>query len=137
MAFTHGKDAVFTFDSVNLSAYITDVSIDRSAEMAETTTMGAEAKTYISGLTDATISVTGRYDSTTSTGPDENFNTWLGEEAASSFEFGPEGSTNGKVKYSGSAFVTAYNVSAPVGDVVAFTAELQVTGAITRGTYSA
>lgn len=137
MAFTHGKDSVFTFDTVALTSFITDVSLDRSAEMAETTTMAAEAKTYISGLTDATISVSGRWDSTTTTGPDENLNTWLGEEAASAFEFGPEGSANGKVKYSGNAYCTSYNTSAPVGDVVAFTAEFQITGAVTRGTYSA
>ena len=137
MAFVHGKDSVFSFDSVNLSAFIDSVSIDRSAEMAETTTLGAEAKTYISGLTDATISVTGKYDSTTSTGPDVNFEAWLGEEAASAFEFGPEGSASTKIRYHGNAFCTAYNISAPVGDVVAFTAEFQVTGAITRGTYPA
>lgn len=137
MSFVHGKDSVFTIDSDNLTAYLTAVDFPQSVDVAETSTMGSEAKSYLSGMSDATISIAGRYDSTASTGPDAVLNGLVGGDTATTFEYGPEGSANGKVKYSGSCFLTGYSVSSPVEDIVAFTAEFQVTGAITKGTYSA
>lgn len=134
MAFIHGKDSYFEIDSDDLTAFLTDVSLSTSFDTAETSTMGTEAKTYIQGMSDATISISGRYDSTASTGPDAVLN---GLTGAVPFEFGPEGGANGNVKYSGSCIKTGYNVSAPIGDVVAFTAEFQVTGVVTKGTFSA
>lgn len=136
MAFVHGKDSVFTLDSAALTAYLTDVAFNNSVDMAETSVMGLEAKTYLSGLSDGTISLTGRYDSTAVSGPDVKLNGLVGLDTPVTFEYGPEGGTTGKVKYSGSCFLTAYNVSSPLGDIVAFTAELQITGAVVKGTYS-
>jgi hypothetical protein len=39
------------------------------------------------------------------------------------------------VKYTGEAILTSYSISNPVADVVTFSADFQVTGAVTRGTY--
>lgn len=141
MAFVHGKGAVFKLDDSagvlqTLTAYVDDVSFSNSGDVAETTTMGAEAKTYVSGQTDATLSISGKYDSTASTGPDVILNGIVGKETTSTFEYGPEGGTSGKVKYSGECFLTSYVVSAPVGDVVTFSADFQVSGAVTKGTFS-
>lgn len=137
MAFVHGKESVFSIDSVELTAYLTDITFNNTVDMAETSTMGNEAKTYISGMSDGTFSISGRYDSTASTGPNAVLNGLVAGKTVVAFEYGPEGDTNGDVKYTGNCFLTAYNVSSPVGDVVAFTADFQVTGAITEGTYSA
>jgi hypothetical protein len=137
MSFVHGKDSYFSVDSDNLTTYIDSADLNQSVDMAETSTMGVEAKTYISGLSDATISIAGKYDSTASTGPDAVLAGLVGGETAVAFEYGPEGNANGKVKYSGNCFLTSYNVSAPVGDVVSFTADFQCSGAITKGTFSA
>lgn len=136
MAFTHGKDSVFTINSVTLTTFIDNVDFSRTVDVADTSTMGSESKSYLSGLSDATFSISGKYDSTSTTGPDDVLNGLVGNESAVTFEWGPEGGTTGKIKYSGSCFVTSYNQTAPVGDVVAFAADLQVTGTITRGTYS-
>jgi hypothetical protein len=142
MAFVHGKGAAFSIDNaagspVTLTAYIDSIDLSQSVDTAESTTMGAEAKTYLSGQSDGTLSITGKYDSTASTGPDVTLAGLVGLETTSTFEYGPEGGTAGKIKYSGECFLTAYTVSAPVGDVVTFTADFQLTGAITKGTYSA
>ena len=136
MAFVHGKTAVFkVHDSGatlrDLSAYLNDVSFPRDAETAETTAFGNSAKTYIIGLTDATISISGMFDSTA----DGYLAGVLGFATPLNFEYGPEGSTAGKVKYSGSCLMTSYEVSASVGDAVQASADFQVTGAITRGTW--
>jgi predicted secreted protein len=142
MAFRHGKNAVFKLDNssgslVDLSAYLDEISMPRSVETGETTTFSNNAKTYITGLSDATISLGGKFDSTA----DAHFAGVLSALLAGtidsvSFEYGKEGSASGRIKYSGEAILTSYEVSSPVADVVTFSAELQVTGAITRGTWS-
>lgn len=138
MAFGHGKNAVFKLDDSggtlrDLSSYINEASMPRSIETAETTTFGVSggSKTYITGLNDTTISVSGLFDATA----DGYLAGVLGQSATLSFEYGPLGSTGGYVKYSGECIMTSYEVSSSVGDVVSASAQFQVTGAVTRGTW--
>lgn len=141
MAFVHGKGAALKIDNAagtlqTLTAYLTDAGFNNTIDVAESTTMGAEAKTYLSAQSDATLSISGFYDSTASTGPDVVLNGLVGLETTSSFEYGPEGGTTGKTKYSGECFMTSYVLSAPVGGVVTFSADFQVTGAVTKGAFA-
>jgi len=138
MAFVHGKSAVFKLDDStgtlrDLSTYLNDISMPRDIETAETTTFGVagSAKTYITGLTDSTISISGLFDATA----DGYLAGVVGQSATLSFEYGPAGSTGGLVKYSGECIMTSYEVSASVGDSVQASADFQVTAAITRGTW--
>lgn len=135
MARVHGKDSVFTLATNDLSEYIDNVQFSDGVELAEITGLGSTSKSYIPGLKDATITISGRFDSE-ATGPEATLAAAVGG-AAVAFEYGPEGSANGKVKRSGSVFVRSYAQTSPVGDVVAFTADLQVSGDLTTGTYSA
>jgi len=138
MAFVHGKSAFFSLDDSggtvrDLSSFLNDVSMPRDIETAETTTFGVagSAKTYIVGLTDATISISGLFDATS----DGYLAGVVGGTSSLSFVYGPSGSTAGLTKYSGECFLTSYEVSSSVGDAVQASASLQVTGAITRGTF--
>jgi hypothetical protein len=138
MAFVHGKSAVFKLDDSggtlrDLSAYLDDIGFPRDIETAETTTFGVagSAKTYIVGLSDATISISGKFDATA----DGYLAGVVGNSATLSFEYGPAGSTGGNVKYTGECIMTSYEVSASVGDVVTASADFQVTGQITRTTW--
>jgi len=140
MAFVHGKGGVFKIDNAagtlqTLTAYVDQWSISQSVDTAETTTMGSEVKTYLSGQSDATISISGLYDSTASTGPDVVLNGLVGLEASSTYELGPEGSSTGKVKYTGECFLTGYEITVMAQDVAKFTADFQCTGAITKTTF--
>lgn len=140
MAFTHGKGGVFKIDNAagtlqTLTAYVDQWSISNSVDMAETTTMGSEVKTYLSGQSDGTISVSGLYDSTASTGPDVVLQGLIGLETTSTFELGPEGSAAGKTRYTGECFLTGYEITAAKGDAVKFTADFQISGAITKNAY--
>ena len=132
--FAHGKSTDFALDdtggsSRNLSNTLTDVGFPQTIDTAETTAFGASNKAYIVGLKDTTISISGLWDATVD-------GYLAGTEPASrSFIYGPAGSTGGNVKYTGEAILTNYSVSNPVGDVVTYSADLQVTGAVTRGTY--
>jgi len=133
--FVHGKSTDFALDdtggtSRNLSNVLTSVDFPESIDTAETTAFGSSAKSYIVGLSDATISISGIWDSTV-----DGYIAGGAEPASRSFVYGPAGSTAGNVKYTGEAIVTGYSISNPVGDVVTFTVDLQVTGSITRTTY--
>jgi hypothetical protein len=135
--FTHGKATVFKVDNssgslTTISDVLTDVSFPQTIETAETTSFGSNAKTYIVGLSDATISISGNFDTTV----DTHLSAVLGQAATLSFEYGPEGSTAGDAKYTGECLMTSYEKSGAVGDVVTFSAEFQVTGAVTRGVYA-
>ena len=136
MAFVHGKDSVFKLDNsggslTDISAYVNNVDFPETADVAETTVLGKDNKTYIVGLKDATISLSGLWDSTA----DAIFGAVLGQSATLSFEYSPEGTTAGNVKYTGETILTNYAISSPVGDVVAYSADLQVSDAVTRGTH--
>ena len=136
MAFTHGKDSVFKLDNASgsltdISSYVNNVDFPETADVSETTTLGADNKTYIAGLKDATISLSGLWDSTA----DAIFGAVVGQSATLSYEYSPEGTASGKVKYTGEAILTSYAISSPVGDAVGYSADLQVSGAVTRGTH--
>jgi len=135
--FRHGKSTVFKVDNsggtlTNISDTLTDVSFPQTVDTAETSTFGSSAKSYVVGLSDSSLSISGNFDATV----DAHLAGVLGQAATLSFEYGPEGSTNGFVKYTGECILTSYEKSGAIGDVVTYSAEFQVTGAITRGTYA-
>lgn len=139
MAFTHGKKSKFSIDNAagsltDISAFCDEVSISRDIETAETTTFGDNAKEYIIGLTDATLSVSGKFDAAGASTVDAVLAGILGQEASVSFEYIPGGGTVGSNNpaYRGECYLTSYEVSGSVGDVSTFSASIQCTGAITR-----
>lgn len=132
--FHHGKATHFSLDdtggtSRDLSNVLVSVDFPEIIETAETTAFGATSKSYIVGLRDATISISGLFDATVD-------GYIIGTEPATrTFIFGPAGNTSGYVKYTGEAILTNYSVSSPVGDVVTFSLDLQCTGGVTRTTF--
>lgn len=128
MAFHHSKVSAFSLAGTDLSDFVDSVSITHTAEASEVTTIGQASKSYIQGLKDATISISGKYDPETA-GPEATIRTAISGGVAVAFSFEPAGA--GETDYSGNCLVTSFEVSAPVGEVVAFTAEMQVTGGLT------
>ncbi len=132
--FVHGKSTNFSLDdtggtSRDLSDTLTSVDFPETIDTAETTAFGSTSKSYIVGLRDATISVSGLWDATID-------GYIIGTEPATrTFIFGPAGSTSGYVKYTGECVLTNYSVSNPVGDVVTYSLDLQCTGGVTRTTF--
>lgn len=136
MAFVHGKDSVFKLDNsggtlTDISSYVNNVDFPQTADIAETSVLGATNKTYIVGLKDASMSISGLWDSTL----DGILGAVVGQSDTLSFEYSPEGTGSGAVKYTGEAICTSYGPTSPVGDVVSYSADFQVTGAVTRGTH--
>jgi predicted secreted protein len=132
--FVHGKSTDFALDdaggtSRNLSNTLTSVDFPETISTGLTTAFGSSNDSYVVGIKNTTISVSGIWDATV-----DGYLTGT-EPASRSFIYGPAGSTGGNVKYTGEAILTNYSISNPVGDVVTFSVDLQVTGAVTRGTY--
>ena len=119
---TSGSEAVFT----NLSPYLTDVQFPRPVDVAETSTFGTTAKTYVIGLYSSAFSFTGRYDETI----DGYLSALLGSEKPVAFRYGPGGSASGRRSYLGVAYITAYDMQGGVGDMVGISLQAQVTGAV-------
>jgi hypothetical protein len=133
--FVHGKSTNFQIDDTggtirDISDVLTSVDFPQTNDTAETTAFGATSKSFIVGLRSATISISGSVDATVEGYLDGT------EPASRSFVFGPAGSTSGNVKYTGEAIMTSYSVSDGVADVNTFTADFQVTGDVTRGTFA-
>lgn len=128
MAFTHGSNATLTVNSVALTGFFNDLSFDRSVDTAETTVFGNTAKTYIPGLSDATLSASGLYDKTATTGVVFALEAILAGNAAVTAVVRPAGATTGNYSYTGSVILTSYSLASTVGDAVQVSAEFQASG---------
>lgn len=142
MAFTHGKDAVFSVDDSggtlrDLSAFVDTVSgLPGARQLSEVTAFGDEGVKNIPGLQNVPFTVSGHFDPTATTGPNAVLNSLRTASSTASFEYGPEGSGSGATKFSGEAWLSNYTVDASVSEKVSFSAEFQVDGTVTAGTYS-
>ena len=131
--FTHGKNAAFKIDDSggtlrDISDVLTDVSISRTADVAEVSAFSNSSKAFVAGLKDATLTISGSFDATV----DGYLSGILGAEG--SFEFYPIGTTGGNPKASGEAIMTSYDRTPDVGGAVSFSAAFQVSGDVTEGT---
>lgn len=131
MPAAHGSKAFFSIQDSggvarDISAFINESGISRSADVADVSTGGATSKKYIPGLKDATIPVGGPFDTTV----DGYLNGILGMER--NFIYRPQGTGTGLVEYTGAAILQSYEPSTPVDDAGSFSGELQVTGDVTR-----
>ena len=122
--FTHGKNAKVLANGYDLSAYFNKADFKASADVAETTTLGASAKTYIAGLEDATVSLDG-YWSQEAGGSDPQLQAYLGTTTIWTILMG--GDTLGARGYGASTFDTTLEIGAEIGGAVTITAEAQST----------
>ena len=133
MAFVHGKKTAVLYNGADLSSYFNEASMSQDVETAETTAFGDDAKTYITGLKDGTMSMSGMFDGGTDA-IDNVLTTTLGAESPDVATVVPAGlATAGGATFSAEVRETSYEISSPVGDVVAANLEVQATGGIDRG----
>lgn len=136
----HGRDAaVYLADNGatvrNLSSFCDSVDVTWEVDLADATTFGSgQSREYIPGFKDHTISLSGKWDSLATATPDQWLTGLAGHATAVQFTLFPAGSAAGAVYHRGSAFLTNYAYSVPFDEIVSWTAELQVSGAITRAT---
>jgi len=132
MAFIHGKSSQVIHGVNDLSSFLNDASVSADAEVAETTAFGSSAKTYIVGLRDATVSASGMFDGA-SGAVDAVFAASIGSDTLAPVTIGYDGTTlNNRVSLL-LAKTTSYEVSTPVGDVVAVSYSAQADGGADQG----
>ena len=138
MAFVAARSTSFKLDNAagtltDISSYVDSVSgIANTTDMAETTTFGSTSKTFQGTLRNGdSISVSGKWDATLNT----QITALLGLATSSSFEYSPAGTTASSPKCTGECFVSSYEVSSSVADLVTFSLSLQITGAVTWGAH--
>lgn len=124
--FNHGKNAVVLLDNTNLSTTLTDASVSLTADVAETSTFTASSKTYVAGLKDGTVTLSGYFEST-SPDADAEFLAQLGS-SGSAFSIAPIGYTRGNPTEFGNVIETSYDRSADIGSVVAVAVAFQFDG---------
>ena len=130
----HGKNSYLSVDSDDLSAYLKTTGLEKTQDTHDVTCFGSSSKNYIPGLKDGVIPLEGVWG-TTVDGHMADIETAQDSAGYVAFIYGPNGSTAGYVKYSGNAILTNYNPNAQIDGEIKFSASLQVTGGVTRGTF--
>jgi hypothetical protein len=120
----------------DISAYITDIGgVPGPRNLNEVTALGDTGAKHIAGLEDVTITLSGIFDDTATTGPDAVLGPLRTDDTARAWDYGPKGKTSGFLKYSGTMKMDGYELGTRVGNRVEWSASLKVQGVVTRGTY--
>lgn len=134
----HGKDTDVMYGSYDISAYSTEVGVSTKIETGEVTTLGNSAKTYITGLADATISIKGLFEANVAA-TEPVLNAYFTADATPAVTVSPDGGLVnpvagvGRRAYLAQVKSTSSEISAPVSDVVSLNVELQCTGGARGG----
>jgi hypothetical protein len=132
MARQSGKSADFSFNSVAIEDELTNITQTTDVNIVEVTAFGDSAGTFTEGLPTSNYSIRGFLAPSASQGDATIFTRIGSGSATASFETtGAVAGTNAPV-YSGSAFVSSYSITSDVGSASTYTADLQVSGALSR-----
>jgi hypothetical protein len=135
MAFRHGKNTAVLVGAYNLSAYFQSAQVANSVMTAETTTYGAAggAKTYVTGLNDSTVSLSGLFDGAAGA-VDSVLQAAIGTDTDINYLIAQDGGmVVGRPCLIGQSILTKYSVDSPVADVVKTSADLQSDAGNDRG----
>lgn len=125
MTTVHGKNTVVTVDGNDLSAYTNSSEFKEMSDKHEKTCYGANAKGYAGGLTDATFTMGGIYDSTAA-GPRAIIQPLIGTTVTVVRR--PEGTGSTLPQDSASMLVENYVETNPAGGLITWSADFQVDG---------
>jgi hypothetical protein len=131
MGFVHGKGVEVLYGARKLTSFFNDVSVSRNLDTAETSAFGTSAKSYVTGMQDGTMSVSGMFDGDANA-VDDHLKTTIGADASDVVSILPEGTATGSSVFSAAVRQTSYEVSSPIGDVVSVSLEVQADGGVDR-----
>ncbi len=130
MAFIHGKNTVVTVGGDDLSAYTKSSDFSTSVDSHDVTAYGATGHAYQPGLTDGTFGMEGTYDDQ-ATSPRDILQAVIAGGVAVAVIRQPEGAGTGNAQDSFSGVLTSYEESDPVDNMITWSAEFQISGAVT------
>lgn len=133
--FSHGKGTGVLVNAYDVSAYFNSVDSTQTIDTAETTTFSSSAKSYVVGLADGTVSLTGLY-SQDSGGSDAVLSSILGASTTPVVTVVHGTGSIGNRCLTGRAHNTNYSISNPVADVSTVSADFNAsTDAVSGQTY--
>lgn len=132
--FRHGKGTVVLADSTDISTYFNSVSVTNEVETTDTTTFGSTSKSYIVGHKDGTVSLEGLFDGSANA-IDSILNTAIGGGPVMSVS--GDGAGVGRRAILLDSEETSYEISSPLTEVVAITAEALANGGLDYGVWLA
>lgn len=141
MAFKPGYLGHFSLDNAagsltNLSMYVDNLSVPQPVDTLDVSAFGSVSKAFITGLQDGgQISMSGPYDVTLHTHITALKAAQAAGTASHSFQWGPGGSVASQAKITGECIVADYSLSSGVDGRAEYSVSLQVTGALTNGTF--
>lgn len=115
----------------NVSPWADSASADLSANQLDVSAFGTQAQAFINGQTTGQISISGPLDAAMHT---IISGLWAAGSSAS-WIYGPGGSVASQARLAGSLNVASYNISTSASGRVEYSATLQITGAVTAGTF--
>ena len=128
MAFRHGSKAALTVAAGALATFLTSVDYSTDIDFADTTTFGATWKTGVTGVPSGTLSFSGNYDPTATTGPGAILWPVFTAGTAVTVLFYPGGNVTGQALWTitTGGILTSYSESSPVGGQVTFAGTIQI-----------
>lgn len=130
MSNVHGKRTFVSLDGDDISTYTNSTVFNREADTHDTTAYGVDDHEHDPGLLGGTITIGGFYDDTAMTGPGDVIEPLLGTVVE--FIYRVKGTGSSLPQKSCDVIVQNFNVTAPVADMVIWTSELLITGAVDR-----
>ena len=134
MAFRAGRLASLSVGGTVIQAYLDNAALNVTGGTSDTSMFGSTWTSAIAALLGGTISGSGGYDPTASTGPQAVLWAALTGLVPVAVVYYPGGNTTGQRSYTFNALVTSFSETAAIADKVAFSFDLLVTGAITPAT---
>ena len=133
MATTKGSSGVVKLavsgGSVAAMGEVRSFTLDETADTIEDSVMGDTARTYLSSLTTATLSMDVYWDDA------DTVQLVMDSGADVDFELSPTGTGTGEKYYSGGGIVTSKSLTASFDGMVEGSFALQVSGPITESTH--
>jgi hypothetical protein len=126
----HGTNGAVS-SNTDFSAKTRSINPSFSAEEVDSTTFGDAYREFEQSFKNATISAQYKYDTTIFGQMSAIYN--AGDTVT--FEIGPDGTTAGKPKITGSMVMTTFNVPIGIGDLEILDCSWRVSGAVTFTTF--
>src|SRR3990167_394679 len=122
MPFSHGSKAKLYVGGRDLTGYLTSVALPADRDMAETSVLGLDDKTFIPGLVGGTVPAEGLYDGSAAA-VDEILEAALADVAGRAVTHLPAGDAFAARGRFMTAHEASYEVTTPVDGVAAISAE--------------
>ncbi len=129
--FRHGKRTAVFLNATDMSPYLNDATVTREIEANDTTTFGSTSRSYIVGMDDGGLSLSGMFDGTANASDAVLSGQVLQEDNVLTIL--PEGTAQASRAILAQGDMTAYEISMPVADVVAISSAFQADGGVRQG----